>query len=271
MPTNPSPSSYCPVGVGHDEFKQKCQFPSGDLECLSERRLFLRPWRWCPPQQKPAPTLLGSGQFPGAPGSQVLTGVGSQGGSAPHLAPGSADLCSEEVGAGPCGCRVPTLVDPGKLTLPPQTSCHRPFHGVTELRSRRFFMSRRIWPAWLGAQTPVLTLHVDEGRQVASVPRPDPLLPNRPGLQRSRPGGTRKPLPGHTGSESLRNDQQRHRGSVCVCVSGFGGPRPHHAHGDTDLRGCMVRPGAHLGTPIPTHTWRSSVSSWGRVQLPWEA
>ena len=52
--TNPSPSSDCPVGVGRGEFKQICQFPSGDLERLSEQRLFLRPWRWCPPQQKPA-------------------------------------------------------------------------------------------------------------------------------------------------------------------------------------------------------------------------
>ena len=157
MPTNPSPSTDCPIGVGSDEFKQKHQSLSGDPERLSEWRLFLRPWQWCPPPQKPTPPLLGGGQFQDAPGSQVPSGVGSPGGAAPHPAPWSADLCSEEGGAGPNGRRVPTLGDPGKLTLPPQTSCHKPFRGVTELQSRRLFMSRQIRPAWLGTRTPVLS------------------------------------------------------------------------------------------------------------------
>lgn len=123
MPTNSSPSSDCPVGVGDDELKQKHQFLSGDPEPLSEWRVFLRPSRWCPPRQKPTPPLLGGGQFPDAPGSQVPSGVGSQWGSAPYPDPRSADLCSEEGGAGPRARRVPTLGNLESLPCPPETSC----------------------------------------------------------------------------------------------------------------------------------------------------
>ena len=154
---------------------------------------------------------------------------------------------------------------------PPRPLAHKPFRGVAELQSRRLFMSRCIWPAWPGTRTPVLTLHMDEGRQVASAPRPDPPLPNRPGLQRSQPRGTRKPLLGHTRSESLRNDQGTRRVSRVSLCQRLWGPQPHHTRGDTDLRGYVVRPGGHLGTPILKHTWGASVSSWGRGQLPWEA